>query len=209
MVDAVTSDDLDSAVQLAVAALRDAPEGGWDTKAGTLEWDCWETAEHLSNALFTYSTRLGRRSPPVENAVPFVRESRRPDGPANIVHVDREAGPAGLLRVLEACGELLVAMVRCAPPDVRGHHVNGVSDPEGFAAMGIVETFVHTQDLAEGLGLTWEPPAGPCSRALRRLFPDAPRDTEPWPTLLWATGRGELPGRARLTSWRWYAAVRT
>ncbi|MFG2085404.1 MULTISPECIES: maleylpyruvate isomerase N-terminal domain-containing protein [unclassified Spirillospora] len=209
MPDAVTADDLDSAVQLAVAALREAPPGAWDAKAGSLEWDCWETVEHLSDDLFAYAAQLGPRTPPMDGEVPFVWESRRPGGPANAVHANREAGPAGLLQVLEACGGLLIAMVRSTPPDVRAHHVFGASDPGGFAAMGIVEILVHTHDLAEGLGLPWEPPAGMCSRVLARLFPDAPRDTEPWPTLLWATGRAELPGRSRLTSWCWHGSVRT
>ena len=37
--------------------------------------------------------------------------------------------------------------------------------------MGVVETLVHTHDVAAGLGLTWTPPAGLCARALARLFP--------------------------------------
>jgi hypothetical protein len=110
--------------------------------------------------------------------------------------------------VVEACGALLAAMVRTAPPDVLAHHGFGDADPEGFAAMGLVETLVHTYDLAEGLGLTWEPPAEVCARVLDRLFPDAPEDVEPWPALLWATGRAELPGRPRRTEWRWYSAPR-
>lgn len=69
--------------------------------------------------------------------------------------------------------------------------------------MGIVETLVHTHDLAQGLGFAWNPPADLCSRVLARLFPDAPESTDPWPALLWATGRDELPGRPRLTTWRW------
>ncbi|MFI0411151.1 maleylpyruvate isomerase N-terminal domain-containing protein [Actinomadura sp. 3N508] len=205
-VDAVTADDLDLAVQLAVATLRKAPPGAWDAKAGTLEWDCWETVEHLSDDLFAYAAQLGPKAPPMDGEVPFVWESRRPGGPANAVHANRAAGPDGLLQVLEACGALLVAMVRVTPPDVRAHHGFGASDPEGFAAMGVVETLVHTHDLAEGLGLAWEPPAGLCARVLGRLFPDAPRDTGPWPALLWATGRADLPGRPRLTSWRWHGA---
>ncbi len=140
--------------------------------------------------------------------VPFVWESRRPGGPANAIHADRAAGPDGLLRVLEASAALLVAMVRTKPPQVRAHHVFGASDPEGFAAMELVETLVHTQDLAEGLGLDWAPPADVCARVLARLFPDSPRTTDPWPTLLWSTGRGELPDRPRLTRWRWYGAPR-
>jgi hypothetical protein len=87
----VTADDLDQAVQLAVTTLRDAPPAAWDGKAGSLEWDCWETVEHLSDDLFAYAVQ-----------------------------------------------------------------------------------------------------------------PDAPHTTDPWPTLLWATGRAELPGHPRLTTWRWY-----
>ncbi|MEU0388964.1 maleylpyruvate isomerase N-terminal domain-containing protein [Streptomyces chartreusis] len=199
----VTADDLSLAVQLAVAALREAPPAAWDRKAGSLEWDCWETVEHLSDDLFAYAVQLGPRTPPLDGEVPFVWESRRPGGPANAVHADREAGPTGLLQVLEASGALLVAMVRTTAPEVRAYHVFGTSDAEGFAAMGIVETLVHTHDLAEGLGLAWNPPADLCSRVLARLFPDAPSSTDPWPTLLWATGRAELQGRPRPTTWRW------
>ncbi|MFD0428293.1 hypothetical protein ACFQ60_09745 [Streptomyces zhihengii] len=117
---------------------------------------------------------------------------------------DPKAGREGLVQVVESCGALLVAMVRTTPPDVRGHHVFGASDPEGFAAMGVVETLVHTHDVAEGLGLEWEPPAELCARVLTRLFPDVPAGHGPWPALLWATGRGELPGLPRRTAWRWY-----
>ncbi|MFH9228259.1 maleylpyruvate isomerase N-terminal domain-containing protein [Streptomyces lydicus] len=204
----VTADDLDRAVQLSVAVLRQAPPDAWQGAAGSLEWDCWETVEHLSDDLFAYAAQLGPRKPPLDGLVPFVWESRRPGGPANAVHADRAAGPAGLLQVLEASGALLVAMVRTTPPEVRAHHVFGVSDAAGFAAMGLVETLVHTHDLAEGLGLAWEPPAELCTRVLGRLFPDVPLDADPWLTLLWATGRAALPGRPRRTSWRWDATVR-
>ena len=200
---AVTPDDLDHAVQLAVATLRAAPPSAWDTPAGTLEWDCWETVEHLSDDLFAYAVQLGPRTPPLTHDVPYVWESRRPGGPFNAIHADRAAGPAGLLETLEASGALLVAMVRTSTPDTRAYHSFGVADPEGFAAMGIVETLVHTHDLAEGLGLAWEPPADLCARVLARLFPHAPLATYPWPTLLWATGRAELGDRPRLTTWRW------
>ncbi|WP_406300640.1 hypothetical protein [Embleya sp. NBC_00888] len=205
----VTPDDLDRAVQLAVAALRGVPTEAWDAKAGSLEWDCWETVEHLSDDLFAYAAQLGPGVPPMAGEVPFVWWSRRPGGPANVIHADRAAGADGLLQVLEASGALLVAMARTTPSSVRAHHGHGASDPEGFAAMGIVETLVHTHDLAEGLALPWAPPADLCARVLARLFPDVPQDTDPWPTLLWATGRAELPGRARRTSWRWYGAPRT
>ncbi|ETK35944.1 maleylpyruvate isomerase N-terminal domain-containing protein [Microbispora sp. ATCC PTA-5024] len=207
----VTADDLAEAVRLAAGVLAQAPPDAWERPAGTLEWTCWETAEHLADDLFAYAAQLGAAEPstPAEpGEVPFLWESRRPGGPANAVHADRSAGPAGLLRVLRASGALLVAVVRTAPPEALAHHVFGASDPEGFAAMGVVETLVHTHDMAEGLGLAWTPPAGLCDRVLGRLFPDVPADADPWPALLWATGRAELPGRPRLSTWRWYGEPR-
>lgn len=197
----VTAEDLDHAVRLAVEVLREVPEQAWRSKAGSLRWDRWETVEHLSDDLFSYAVQLG--APRLDDLVPFLWRPRRDGGPHNAVHADAEAGPAGLLQTLRATAALLVAMVRTASPQVRSYHAYGTSDPEGFAAMGIVETLVHTHDVTEGLGLRWDPPAQMCTRVLERLFPDAPASAGPWTALLWSTGRAELPGRARLTSWRW------
>lgn len=205
----VTADDVTRAVRLSLDALRDVPDDRWGLPAGELTWTCWETAEHLADDLFAYALRLGPRTPSVAERVPVDVHRRTPEGPVSTVFVDRDMGGAGLLQVLEACGALLAAMVRTTPPEVRSHHVFGASDPEGFAAMGVVETLVHTHDLAAGLGLPrLDPPAGLCARTLHRLFPDAPSDIEPWPALLWCAGRTELPGRPRLTRWRWYGEPR-
>ncbi|GAB3431385.1 hypothetical protein GCM10027569_78560 [Flindersiella endophytica] len=181
------------------------PEGAdWNAKASSLEWTCWETVEHLADDLFSYAAQLGPRPAPQEREVRFAWARKYPGGPANAINADPEAGPTGLLQVLDACGALLTAMVRTTPADVRAHHVYGLSDAEGFAAMGVVETLVHTHDAATGLGLAWNPPAGLCDRVLARLFRDVPADADRWQALLWATGRAELPGRPRLTTWRWY-----
>ncbi|MGK5558475.1 hypothetical protein ACSNOI_43435 [Actinomadura kijaniata] len=204
----VTADDLEQAVRLAVDTLVAAPAADWDAKAGSLDWTCWETVEHLADDLFGYAVQLGLRTPPENGYVPFRWEARRPGGPRNGVHADPDAGPAGLLRVLESCGSLLVAMVRTTPPHVRSWHNWGHADPEGFAAMGLVETLVHTHDVAGTLGVAWQPPSELCARALHRLFPDAPADAPPWPVLLWATGRADLPGRPRPTEWRWHGEPR-
>ncbi|QNS07496.1 hypothetical protein [Streptomyces xanthii] len=202
----VTADDVAQAVRLAVTTLRPAAAADWDAPAGPLTWTCWETGEHLADDLFFYAAGIGSLSPRTEPGDPYGGDRRRPEGPLNTVTADREGGAEAMFRTLEDCGGLLVAVVRATPPTARGHHVFGVSDPEGFAAMGVVETLVHTHDLALGLGVPFEAPADLCARSLRRLFPDVPRDTPPWPTLLWATGRGDLPGHARRTSWRWYGA---
>ncbi|MFI9624078.1 VOC family protein [Streptomyces sp. NPDC052042] len=201
----VTADDVTTAVRLTVDALQDAPLDDWRSPAGSLEWDCWETAEHLSDDLFSYAAQLGTRTPS-SAYVPYRWAADREGGPTNAVFADRSGGPVGLLSTLEASGALLAAMVRTASPEARAYHPAGVSDPEGFAAMGVVETLVHAYDLAAGLGVPWTPPADLCDRVLARLFPDAPEDADRWAVLLWATGRAELPGRGRLDSWRWYSA---
>ncbi|WP_371651962.1 MULTISPECIES: hypothetical protein [unclassified Streptomyces] len=200
----VTAADVEHVVRLSVTALRAGLAADWSVKAGSLEWDCWETVEHLSDDLFAYAVQLGPQQPPLDGEVPYLWEAKRPGGPRNAVHADRAAGPAGLLQTLEASGALLTAMVRTASPDVRAHHGFGNSDPEGFAAMGVVETLLHTYDVAAGLGVTWAPPGGLCDRVLARLFREVPADPDRWRVLLWATGRADLPDLPRQESWRWY-----
>ncbi|MGW3927971.1 VOC family protein [Streptomyces microflavus] len=199
----VTADDVTRAVGLTADVLAGAPADRWDAPAGTLEWTCWETVEHLSDDLFAYAVQLGPRTPPLDGEVPYRWAPERQGGPHNAVFADRAAGPAGLLATLEASGALLASMARTTPPGVRSYHGFGISDPEGFAAMGVLETLVHTHDLAEGLGLEWTPPGALCDRVLARLFPDAPTGGDRWTVLLWATGRTALPDHPRRTSWRW------
>src|SRR5947208_2123994 len=73
----------------------------------------------------------------------------------------------------------------------------------GFAAMGVVEVLVHAWDIADTVGRPWHPPGDLCRAVLDRLFTDLPEHTDPWETLLWATGRAELPGHPPRASWSW------
>jgi hypothetical protein len=41
---------------------------------------------------------------------------------------------------------------------------------------------------------------------LERLFPWAAAGVDPWPALLWANGRIDLPGQERQVDWRWQCA---
>jgi hypothetical protein len=205
----ITAADVTNAVELYLSAFAGVADDAWDAPAGTLTWTCWETVEHVADDLFAYAAQIAPSRPPQDSHVPISWRTLRPDGPKSAIFVDREAGTAGLLQVLEVCGVFLAATVRGAPAKMRAHHIFGRSDPEGFAAMGVVELLAHGYDVARGLDRDWRPPGDLCARALHRLFPDAPTDQPAWPTLRWATGRGDLPGRAVQQPWRWNGTPRS
>ncbi|MFV2119431.1 GNAT family N-acetyltransferase [Streptomyces sp. Act-28] len=184
--------EIDAAVAATASALRGVTDRDWSVPATGLEWSCHDTAVHIASDFVGYATQLTGRS--TDGYAPFDIVAR-PD-----------AAPDGLVRVLEATGGLLSAAVLATPPDVRAWHPYGDAGGEGFAAMGIVEALVHTRDILDALGVhDWQPPGHLCVRVLERLFPQAPRGNDPWRTLLWATGRGELGDLPRLGAWRWYA----
>jgi GNAT superfamily N-acetyltransferase len=121
------------------------------------------------------------------------------------ITLEEGTGNAGALDVIETAGALLVAAFRTTPRGVRAFHPFPFrsANREGFAAMGVAEVLLHTHDIAEGLGPAYEPPAELCAFVLTRIFPYVQPGPTPWQTLLWATGRGDLPGRAPVTEWRW------
>ncbi|MCL3994152.1 GNAT family N-acetyltransferase [Streptomyces lavenduligriseus] len=188
----MNGDDVTEAVAGCLAALRPAVDRDWTAvPAGRLEWDCRTTAVHVADDLVAYASNLVARAQ--DDYVPF------------LLTPDEGTGNAGLLQVIEATGGLLAAAVDTAPPGVRAYHnyPYGSADRAGFAAMGIAEVLLHTHDMTQGLGLPYEPSADLAESVLSWLFPHVQPGPEPWPTLLWATGRGELPGRAPVTEWRW------
>jgi hypothetical protein len=191
----VTADDLDTAISTVVSALRPAADQDWSAQAGTLEWDCWHTAEHIGDCLLSYAAQLV-----IQPAARYVRF---------LASADKDASPAEVLEFAEAGGRILAATVRAAPSRTRAYHPTGMADPEGFAAMGCTEALLHGLDIAEGLGLSLDPPPGLCRGVLARLFPQAAADlasADPWQALQWATGRIELPGQPQLQQWRWHGA---
>ncbi|MER7057554.1 GNAT family N-acetyltransferase [Streptomyces sp. NPDC000351] len=185
-------EQVEEAVASAVALLRTATDRDWEAaRAGRLKWSCRETAEHLAGDFVFYAGQLAGRA--TEACVPF--EITFDDGTDN----------EGVLHVIETTCALLTATLRTTPREVRVFHPYPFrsADREGFAAMGVTEVLAHTHDIAEGLGLAYEPPAALCADVLARIFPHVRPGDDPWRTLLWATGRGELPGRAPVTGWRW------
>jgi hypothetical protein len=182
---------LDDAVGEMTRVLEPHTGVDWhEVRAGSLDWSCWTTAAHVAHDLLAYAGQVAAR--PDDGYLPFD------------LTVRVEATPTEALQVVTACVGLLRAALTTANADLRAWHY-GPCDPVGFAAMGIAETLVHTWDITRGLGIDWRPPTEPSRAVLGRLFPDAPADDPE--VLLWATGRGELDGYARRTSWSWRAAV--
>jgi Mycothiol maleylpyruvate isomerase N-terminal domain len=198
-------DDLDATVAAATAALLEVVHRDWDIPAPGLTWTCRGTVEHVADDLFAYAGQIATSKPEVDTYVAFDFYADREGEPKCAVHAKRDRGNAGLVQILDACGGMLSALARTRPADVRGWHTSGVSDPHGFAAMGTVEVLLHLYDVAEPLGLEWDPHPDVVRRVLGRLFPSAPSDGDPWQTLLQVTGRD--PDKP-VDSWQWDGTVR-
>lgn len=184
--------DVESTVAHAVSVLTEATESerDWSRPAGELEWDCRYTLVHIVGDLYAYAGQIA--------------SSRMDDYLPVDIEAEADATPAEILHAVRAGGAFLTAMVATRPDSARAFHPYGISDPDGFAGMGMIEVMVHMHDLAAGLDLAYRPDPQICARVLARMFPDAPTGFDAWPTLLWCTGRTELPGHPRrVGKWRW------
>lgn len=185
-------DDVRVAARLSFETLQPVRDDDWTRPAGDLEWDCRRTLEHLVEAHDVYSLNLatpsGERIPSTSNRYPSLSNGE-------------------LLTIMRRRAGIMAAVASAAAPTDRGYHGSGRPDPTGYIAMACVETIIHTDDIARGLGLTYQPPSALCQRLIARLFPWAPTDIDPWSTLRWATGRQELPGHGRTPpNWYWHSS---
>ncbi len=187
--DPVSADDIETSAQAAVASLSTAATADWSVPAGELSWSCRRTAIHIADCLIAYAAQITARSE--DHWVPFT------------FNASRNASAAGLLELVTATAGILAATVRATPDTARAWHPYGISDPEGFAAMGVTEVLIHGADIAAGLSVSFTAPPGVCRRAVARLFPEADGHNDAWTLLRWATGRTALPDRPRRRSWRW------
>jgi uncharacterized protein (TIGR03083 family) len=189
--DRMDGSNLMQAARSSASFLGSAADRDWTTPIPGMDWSVAVAVAHISETLLWYATDL--------SAGP--RELSTMD-----LRVRPESATADLVATVEAFSTALAQVVDGVPPGQRGWHPDGRADASGFAAMGCDELLVHTWDAGRGLGLDFRPPSALSDMVLRRLFPWAPEDTEPWPTLLWANGRVELDGWPRQTEWRWHCA---
>lgn len=183
--------DLRAAVHCFRETLDPAVDRDWVVPAGQLEMSCRDVLDHAVGGLAYYVGQLATRAP--VRRVPLRAR-------------DATTGVADLVELTETAALALAAVAEAAPPDARAYHALGRADAEAFVAMACVEVLVHTWDVAEGLGLPMEPPAGVAPRLLRRLYRLAPTGHDAWATLLHASGRvplGDLP-HVRGGAWGWH-----
>jgi uncharacterized protein (TIGR03083 family) len=182
------SSDVTAATAECSAYLRTAVEADWSVSIPGMDWTIGQAVAHICDGLIWYATDFA--AGPVELSTTDLA-------------VRPTTAPADLVRTLETFADVLVRVLDTAAPDARGWHPAGLPDASGFAGMACDELLVHTADAAAGLGHPFEPSSGLAERTVRRLFPEAPEDQDPWATLLWANGRRELGDLPRRTKWQW------
>ena len=189
----VTADDVALAVRLAAAALRTAPADGWDRPAGSLEWTCWQTAEHLADDLFSYAAQIGPGTPPLTKEVPFVWRAAHPAGarPMSSTRTGRtdRAGCFRCLRRAARCWSRWCAPLRrrCARTTSSGSPI-----PRASARWASWRRWCTPTTSPRGSVFPWHPPAGVCARV---LAPALPRRTDGHRTLA-DPAVGDRPRRA-------------
>jgi uncharacterized protein (TIGR03083 family) len=181
----VRPDDLVHAAELAAAALAPHDQDDWSARAGDLGWDIEATVVHFIGALAKETLYLASRS------TRFIAVN-----PGK----SRGATPVELVRSIVPAAQALANTANASPPGAMAYHGTGMTDAEGYLAMGCGEVLVHTWDACRGLGVEFGGSDEVAARVLGRTFPwvEAQPNDGPWRTMLWAFGRIPLEGRPRL-----------
>ena len=170
----VRPDDVLRAAAVATSALEPHVDADWSVRAGRLEWSVETTVVHVLGALTKESLYLASRSNRFI-AVGLVKF--------------RDATPTELVASLVPAAQALANVARSTPHRVLAYHATGMTDAEGYLAMGCAEVLLHTWDACGGLGVEFEGPSDLSSAVLARTFPWVEVEERPWETLLWAFGR--------------------
>jgi len=179
----VTPDHLLGAAALSAAALRPHVGADWSVRAGDLDWDVEMTVVHFIGAMAKETLYLASRSTRFI-AIGTMRF--------------RDATPAELVASIEPAANALANTARATPVGTLAYHGTGMTDAEGYLAMGSSEVLVHTWDACQGLGVEFAGSDEIATAVLGRTFPWVTVEETPWRTLLWAFGRVGLAGRPRL-----------
>jgi len=173
------------AAELAAEALAPHDGADWSERAGELEWDVETTVAHMVGALAKSTLYLASRS------TRFIAIN-----PAKF----RNATPTELVQSIVPVAQALAHTADASPPGSLAYHVSGMTDAEGYLAMGLGELLVHPWDACRGLGVDFHGADELAACVLARSYPwvETHPDEGAWQTLLWALGRISLADRPRL-----------
>jgi hypothetical protein len=161
----VTADDLDSVISCVMSGLLPITDGDWSVRAGTLEWDCWHTAEHIGDCLMSFAWQLA-----VQPSGRYVRA---------VATAEKGASPAEVLAVAVTGGKSWHAT--CARPRTSGRTIRLGWRPGGFVGMGYQRPCCGG-DIAQAFGLGLARRATSAAAAGPHL-PAGPADlaeSDPW-----------------------------
>ena len=183
--------DLTAAGGLVVQHLRAVEDCDWTGKVQTLEWTCWQAADHLASVLLSYATRVAGRA---TDSSPMARAS------------DPELSGRELVDLIESSVRLLGLALIDLPDGARIFHPAGMADRQGYAAMGCDELLVHGVEIAAAMSDPFRPPDELARRIATRLFPWSPPGFAGWDTLWWANDRSDLGSHpAPGPEWVWHS----
>lgn len=181
MTDRITVDDFVGVLEHAVESMGDAIDRDWSAQAGTLDWTCRETVDHVIDCIFSYAVQVAARAP--DGWIPWE------------LHPVSTASPSELVNALRTVGAIFVTVLRAAPGDAVASDGVVVLDAAAWAARGAYEIAVHTHDVLSGFALAFEVPDILCTRITASpglWFIDRDRAAnaaDPWSVLMLASGR--------------------
>src|SRR5260370_30115844 len=104
----VTAGDVDAAIACIMSGLLPLTDRDWSVRAGTLEWDCWHTAEHIGDCLMSYAWQLA-----VQPTSRYVRA---------IATAEKDASPAEVLEFAVTGGRVLASTLRTSRAPLPAYH---------------------------------------------------------------------------------------
>lgn len=178
----VTRDEFAQVLVASQATLSEVAEQDWSVAAGTLEWSCRQTVDHMIDCVFSYAMQVAARAP--SGFLPFGE-----------LHATADASNRDLITGLRAVGQLFQDVVTNAPSGTTASDGVLSLDVGDWCARAAYELAVHTHDIASGAGLSWEL-QGDLSTSITAspglwMFDRAAAaaGTDPWTTLLRGSGR--------------------
>jgi hypothetical protein len=175
-----------AALDASVAQLAPCVNRDWSVPAGTLDWSCTQTTEHVIDCVFSYALQLSSRT--TQGLLPFGELRALP-----------EASPEDLVIGLGAVGEMFASLLSAVPSEAEASDGLVVLFPDDWAARGAYEVLLHSHDILHGLGIAFDPPSAICAwvaESPKLWMLDRARVVEaigePWKGLLLGSGRSPL-----------------